>query len=150
MYLFERKFKAKERLKAANSGVAMQDGSFPIYNKKDLKNAIKLSGHSKHGKSAAMAHIRKRAKILGISMTESIKQLDEAITSLVIRLYEEDSPEKSPEEIAHDKKVRLFSILMHGTFKKPIQQRVLSQEDVATMFTKPKETEKKAGIPPTT
>lgn len=112
MFLFERKFNSKARDKAASSGAAMKDGSFPIYNRKDLKNAIKLAGHSKHGKAAAMAHIRKRAKALGLSMNESIQKIDESITNLVISLYEEDPPSK--ESLAIRK-------LMLGTFGKPVK-----------------------------
>jgi hypothetical protein len=88
MELTEREFKASARKKAAKEGAAMSDGSFPIYNRKDLKNAIKLAGHSKHGKSAAMAHIRKRAKALGISMTESINKLNETLEQMLNRLTE--------------------------------------------------------------
>ena len=42
----------------------MPDGSFPIANVQDLKNAIKSVGRSKNP-AAAKAHIKKRAKALG-------------------------------------------------------------------------------------
>ena len=42
----------------------MPDGSFPIANVKDLKNAIKSVGRSKNP-AAAKAHIKKRARALG-------------------------------------------------------------------------------------
>jgi len=44
---------------------AMEDGSFPIRNQKELKNAIKAIGRAKD-QSAAKAHIKTRAKELGL------------------------------------------------------------------------------------
>jgi hypothetical protein len=64
--LAKRDFSAKERKAAAKSGAAMPDGSFPIESEEDLKNAIKAYGRSKD-KDAAKAHIKKRAKALGLS-----------------------------------------------------------------------------------
>jgi hypothetical protein len=60
----KRAFSQKERDKAAESGAAMPDGSFPIKNKGDLKNAIRLAGNAKNP-AAAKAHIKSRAKALG-------------------------------------------------------------------------------------
>jgi len=48
----------------AANGEAMKDGSFPIANVQDLKNALKAVGRSKNPE-AAKAHIKKRAKSLG-------------------------------------------------------------------------------------
>jgi hypothetical protein len=64
MQLIERTFNSDERKAAAKSGAAMPDGSFPIENKKDLENAIRLAGHSTNP-AAAKSHIKKRAKALG-------------------------------------------------------------------------------------
>jgi len=61
-----RKFTAKQRKSASKDGTAMPDGSFPIKNATDLKNAIKLVGNSKNP-AAAKAHIIKRAKKLGLT-----------------------------------------------------------------------------------
>lgn len=61
-----RTFSAKERKKHAASGAAMSDGSFPIKNAGDLRNAIRLAGNAKDP-AAAKAHIKKRAKALGLS-----------------------------------------------------------------------------------
>jgi HK97 family phage prohead protease len=61
-----RTFTADERKNAASSGAAMPDGSFPIHNTSDLKNAIKLAGNAKDP-AAARAHIKKRARALGAS-----------------------------------------------------------------------------------
>jgi DNA-binding ferritin-like protein len=54
------------REKAAEKGQALPDGSYPIRNVKDLKNAIQAYGRSKPAKRAAVRnHIMKRAKALG-------------------------------------------------------------------------------------
>ena len=62
--LNERVFSDEQREKLAKGGEAMKDGSFPIVNKKDLRNAIHSIGRSKNPK-ATKAHIKKRAKELG-------------------------------------------------------------------------------------
>lgn len=55
---------AKEtREKDAKKGMALPDGSFPIHNVADLKNAIQAYGRAKD-KDAAMKHIKKRARAL--------------------------------------------------------------------------------------
>lgn len=59
-----RNFDTAERKKAAAEGEALPDGSFPIKNVSDLKNAIRAIGRAKDV-AAAKAHIRKRAKALG-------------------------------------------------------------------------------------
>lgn len=56
-------FTDKKRAKLADEGKAMPDGSFPIENKDDLKNAIQAYGRAKN-KKAAKAHITARAKAL--------------------------------------------------------------------------------------
>lgn len=63
-YVLKRDFSTEEREKLAEEGKALPDGSFPIVNKEDLKNAIKLRGNaSDPGK--AKRHIIKRARALG-------------------------------------------------------------------------------------
>lgn len=60
----KRDFSAQARRDSASRGHAMPDGSFPIENKSDLKNAIGLAGNAKNpGK--ARAFIRSRAKAMG-------------------------------------------------------------------------------------
>lgn len=59
-------YSADERKKMAESGEAMSDGSFPIADKGDLKNAIRLAGNASDP-AAARRHIIKRAKALGAS-----------------------------------------------------------------------------------
>jgi hypothetical protein len=60
----KKEFSQAERDKAAESGAAMKDGSYPISSKEDLKNAIQAFGRAKN-KKATKAHIIARAKDLG-------------------------------------------------------------------------------------
>lgn len=53
-----------ERTDMAKKGEALPDGSFPIKNTEDLKNAIQAYGRAADPK-AAKAHIKERAKALG-------------------------------------------------------------------------------------
>ena len=62
----KRDFSAAKRKEAASSGAAMSDGSYPIENADDLSNAIRLSGMSNHPASEVKAHIKSRAKALGL------------------------------------------------------------------------------------
>lgn len=64
--MFKRDFSQDERDKAADTGAAMPDGSFPIKNAGDLANAIRLAGNAKDP-AAARKHIIARAKTLGAS-----------------------------------------------------------------------------------
>jgi hypothetical protein len=60
---FEAEFSEAQRTKLAKKGFAMPDGSFPIRNREDLKNAISTYGLAKN-KGRAKAWIKKRAKQL--------------------------------------------------------------------------------------
>lgn len=62
----KREFSAEQRRSAAESGAALPDGSFPIHNKSDLHNAMQAIGRAKDP-AKAKAHIRRRAKTLGLS-----------------------------------------------------------------------------------
>ena len=64
----KRDFDAAQRREAADTGAAMPDGSFPIKNGEDLKNAVRLAGHAKEP-AKAKAHIKSRAKALGLTST---------------------------------------------------------------------------------
>lgn len=59
----KRKFTAAQRDRAADSGTAMDDGSFPISNREDLDNAISAYGRAKD-KAKAKRHIIARARAL--------------------------------------------------------------------------------------
>lgn len=62
----KREFSHEEREHAASSGAALPDGSFPIENESDLKNAIHAFGRAKD-KEKAKQHIIARAHALGLS-----------------------------------------------------------------------------------
>lgn len=64
--MFKREFSGKERDAAAESGAAMSDGSYPIKNASDLRNAARLVGRAKNP-AAAKAHIISRARALGLT-----------------------------------------------------------------------------------
>ncbi len=64
MTLGKKDFSDEKRAKLAESGAALPDGSFPIENTQDLKNAIQAYGRAKD-KDKAKAHIIARAKSLG-------------------------------------------------------------------------------------
>lgn len=57
---------AAGRRKAAASGAAMPDGSYPITSKADLRKAIRAVGRGNADHSAIRKHIIKRAKALGL------------------------------------------------------------------------------------
>lgn len=59
-------FSTKERKTLASAGEAESDGSYPVRNMQDLKDAIKAVGRSKNIESTKK-HIKKRAKALGLS-----------------------------------------------------------------------------------
>jgi hypothetical protein len=71
----KREFSAEQRREAASSGAALPDGSFPIHNKSDLHNAMRAIGRAKDP-AKAKAHIRRRAKALGLSgdLTDAFKR----------------------------------------------------------------------------
>jgi hypothetical protein len=64
VYEERRYFSEDERTALAKSGNALPDGSFPIVNLNDLKNAIQAYGRASN-KEQAKAHITKRAEELG-------------------------------------------------------------------------------------
>lgn len=72
----KREFTAQERKDDAKRGAALPDGSFPILNAGDLKNAMRAIGRAKDP-AKAKAHIRARARALGLSA-----QLSDAFKSV--------------------------------------------------------------------
>jgi hypothetical protein len=91
--LLERDFTTAQRKKAAESGTAMPDGSFPIENEEDLHNAVQAVGRAKDP-AKAKAHIKARAKALGCTsclpkeweesqrrILANVEQLEEAGTT---------------------------------------------------------------------
>lgn len=63
--LEKREFNAKQRRQMAGRGQAMPDGSYPIANEQDLKNAIQSFGRAKNP-AAVKRHIISRARALGL------------------------------------------------------------------------------------
>ena len=59
----KRMYTETERTEMAKEGIAMSDGSMPIADAEDLKNAVQAFGRAKD-KKAARAHIMKRARAL--------------------------------------------------------------------------------------
>jgi len=55
----------EKRDKAANSGAAMKDGSYPIKDCADVGKAVKAIGRGKKSHASIKTHIKKRAKALG-------------------------------------------------------------------------------------
>ena len=64
--LVARAFDSAKRKQMAKRHTAMPDGSFPIANAEDLRNAIQAIGRAKDP-AKARAHIRRRAKALGLT-----------------------------------------------------------------------------------
>jgi len=75
----EREFSKDKRAELADKGLALSDGSFPIENKEDLKNAIKLAGLGKDP-STTKEFIKKRAKELGAEDMIPSTWLNEGLT----------------------------------------------------------------------
>lgn len=61
------KYNADDRNRMAQSGEAMDDGSYPIADEEDLHNAIQAVGRGGADHDAIRKHIIKRAKALGMS-----------------------------------------------------------------------------------
>jgi uncharacterized membrane protein YkoI len=62
-YALKAAYSTVQRERMAETGEAMEDGSYPIKNMEDLKNAIQAYGRAKN-KPAARIHIRRRAEDL--------------------------------------------------------------------------------------
>ena len=62
----DREFSTEQRQKLAKTGAAMPHGGFPVKSEGDLRNAIRAIGRAKNP-AAAKAHIKKRARALGLS-----------------------------------------------------------------------------------
>lgn len=74
----KRFFSASARRRDAKTGVAMPGGGFPISKPEDVHNAMALLHH--HDTPAVRAHIRSRAKALGMGDPFS-KDLGSSLTS---------------------------------------------------------------------
>lgn len=65
-HLSKREFNTEKRKKLADTGAALPDGSYPIVNRNDLKNAIRAYGRSNPSdREKVKRHIKRRAEMLG-------------------------------------------------------------------------------------
>lgn len=99
-------FSTKERKNLAKKGQAMPDGSFPIRNAQDLKDAIQSIGRAKNS-SKAKAWIKRRAKALGLekilpetweksfTYEEAVEIIEKAINSGILSQKEIGQLEKA-------------------------------------------------------
>ena len=90
--LTEREYSDEERAKLADKGFALPDGSYPIKDVDDLKNAIQAYGRAKD-QAVAAKHIVKRAKALGaedlVPTSEDFqKSLKEAVTMDAVYIHQ--------------------------------------------------------------
>lgn len=124
----KRMYTETERTEMAKEGIAMSDGSMPIADAEDLKNAVQAFGRAKD-KKAARAHIMKRARALaedglipedwmknvkksfGENSSDSEKALvdNEFLADLMeFQLLAEEADIKSPSELEQSEK-RMYS-----------------------------------------
>lgn len=93
--VFKRDFSTSKRKTLAKSGAALPDGSFPIANTSDLKNAVMAFGRAKD-QAKAKAHIISRARALGAvsSLPESwnVKKEETMYTKVLKALFGEKLP----------------------------------------------------------
>ena len=90
--LTEREYSDEERAKLADKGFALPDGSYPIKDIDDLKNAIQAYGRAKD-QAATAKHIVKRAKALGaedlVPTSEDFQNsLKEALTTDAVYIHQ--------------------------------------------------------------
>lgn len=94
----KRDFSDDERKKLAESGAAMPGGGYPIKTEQDLKNAIQAIGRAKD-RAATIAHIKDRAKALGLSSLipeswEKVEKADFQITNPEVTMSTVTVPEE--------------------------------------------------------
>lgn len=64
--MYKRDYSSATRQRMAREGQAMRDGSFPIANETDLRNAIQSVGRAANY-DEARRHIMRRARALGLT-----------------------------------------------------------------------------------
>jgi hypothetical protein len=84
----KRTFSADERADAADAGQAMPDGSYPIKNVEDLKNAIQAYGRAKDP-AAVKRHIIRRARALNAvnQLPEGWNVDKQAVVDVIMELH---------------------------------------------------------------
>ena len=92
---------AEERREAADRGQALPDGSFPIRNTRDLRNAISAFGRANREDRRTVArHIRRRARAL--NATEMLPE--EGVLADLLKNDGEDNIEKESQHMDEDLK----------------------------------------------
>tara|TARA_B100001173_G_scaffold310511_1_gene325276 strand:- start:5210 stop:5866 length:657 start_codon:yes stop_codon:yes gene_type:complete len=122
----ERKFSEEERKELAKKGLALPNGSFPIVNLDDLKNAILSFGLAKN-KSEAAKFIAKRAKALGADdllpdTPDFNKALKEVAMRVPARTIAIDDEELEEADKNWSDKVKTDNELPEGTFTKSAKE----------------------------
>ena len=131
------KFSEEERKDLAEQGMALPDGSYPIRNEDDLKNAIRAYGRSNPSDRAKVrAHIRKRARVLklvelvpeewksaaSMEAASNVDKMRAAITAALANSSEADPKASSyPEELAASGAVTEFA---------EVAEEEISEEDL--------------------
>jgi len=123
--LEEREFSEEERKELAKKGLALPNGSFPIVNVDDLKNAILSYGLAKN-KSEAAKFIAKRAKALGADdllpdtpdFNKALKEVAMRVPAKTIAIDDEELEEA--ENWSDDVKTK--NELPEGTFTKSAKE----------------------------
>jgi len=122
----ERKFTEEERKELAKKGLALPNGSFPIVNVDDLKNAILSFGLAKN-KDEAAKFIAKRAKALNADdllpdTKDFNKALKEVATRVPARTIAIDDEELDEADKNWSDKVKTDNELPEGTFTKSAKE----------------------------
>jgi hypothetical protein len=130
--LTEREYSDEERAKLADKGFALPDGSYPIKDVDDLKNAIQAYGRAKD-QAAAAKHIVKRAKALGaedlVPTSEDFqKSLKEAVTMDAVYIHQitgsgQDSAQNFIDDNGLDGKKLANYVKQHRDSKEKIDVR---------------------------
>ena len=102
--LMKQEFSAEERERLAESGAAMSDGSFPIRNASDLRNAIQAFGRANADDRAAVArHIQRRARAL--NLTDQLPEEGVLADLLKSAKKSEGQPPEGDPEMADNKEL---------------------------------------------
>jgi hypothetical protein len=143
----------KERMKLADSKKALPDGSFPIRNASDLRNAIQAYGRSKPGKRGAVRrHIAKMARQLDkkdlipaswkeasdsesmvaslrerIAIVESVVASSENKSTFGTKIYQEEKGVFKPKAAPSDEEI---IILNGGDTEESFAGADISEEDL--------------------
>lgn len=73
-YIERKDYNAQARREMAGKGQAMSDGSFPIKDCEDIRNAVGSLGRTNKSRRAVIRHIRNRANALGCELTPALQE----------------------------------------------------------------------------